>query len=181
MPSDEALLEQLQRGDLRAFDTLYARYERHLFGFILKSLSDGDRAEAEDVLHDAFMAVLRESKTGRGVTCLRAWLFQVARNLCLNRVRSRQRTARAVRAATELPPSESGAPSHPERALEDRQAAEALRRAVSNLPGPLAELYHLRSSGLSYEEAATVLSIPLGTVKSRMHELVSRLREEVSR
>jgi RNA polymerase sigma-70 factor (ECF subfamily) len=54
--SDESLYEQLVGGDLKALDVLYGRYQRHLFGFILGQL--GDRQEAEDVLHDAFLAVL---------------------------------------------------------------------------------------------------------------------------
>jgi RNA polymerase sigma-70 factor (ECF subfamily) len=68
---------------------------------------------------------------------------------------------------------------HPEHALERRQLTEEVRAAASRLPAALGELYQLRASGLSYEELAEVLGIPLGTVKSRMHELVSRLREEV--
>jgi len=50
---------------------------------------------------------------------------------------------------------------------------------VARLPDPLAELFHLRAGGLSYEELAQVLEVPLGTIKSRMHEMVGRLREEV--
>ena len=56
----------------------------------------------------------------------------------------------------------------------------ALGEAVSRLPVPLSEVYHLRASGLSYEEMAQVLEVPVGTVKSRMHDMVKRLREEVS-
>jgi RNA polymerase sigma-70 factor, ECF subfamily len=174
MLSDEALYEQLLRGDLAAFDALYERYERHLFGFILRSL--GDRQEAEDVLHDVFMALLREGKAGGALGCLRAWIFQVARNQCRTRLRTRQRARTAMDAVAQEP---AAAPPEPERALEDRQAVDALLRAVARLPEPLAELYQLRAGGLSYEELAQVLDLPLGTVKSRMHEMVSRLREEV--
>ena len=53
--------------------------------------------------------------------------------------------------------------------------------ALAKVSPALAELYHLRASGLSYEELAQVLAIPLGTVKSRMHELVLRLQEELPR
>jgi RNA polymerase sigma-70 factor, ECF subfamily len=176
MFSDEALYDRLLRGDVGAFDALYERHERHLFGFILRQVTD--HAEAEDVLHDAFMAVLRERRSGRAVACFRAWLFQVARNLCFNRARSRQRAARAMDAVAHVPAPPA---AHPERALQERQAGEALQQAVSRLPGPLAELFHLRAGGLSYEELAQILEVPLGTIKSRMHEMVSRLREEVLR
>lgn len=173
MLSDEALHEKLLRGDLGAFDPLYERHARPLFAFIRKHLADAH--EAEDVLHETFMTLLRH-REGAAAASLRAWLFTVARNLCLNRLRSRRRGARALE--TVPAPDEVIAP---DLAVEQRQSAERLRKAVERLPAHLAELYTLRANGMSYEELAEVLSVPVGTVKSRMHEVVARLREEVGR
>ena len=64
-------------------------------------------------------------------------------------------------------------------AIERRELEVALEDAVGRLPLPLGELYHLRSSGLSYEQIASVVEAPLGTVKSRMHQMVNVLREEL--
>lgn len=175
MRSDEALYEASLGGDERAFEALYDRYERPLFGFIRRHL--GDAALAEDVLHDAFVALLRDKASARKAHSLRAWLFQAARNLCLNRHRSHLREHRALAREAHTAPSPT---PHPELALTERQRLEALGAAVAKLPLELGELYQLRSSGLSYEEMATVLTLPLGTVKSRMHQLVHRLREELS-
>jgi RNA polymerase sigma-70 factor, ECF subfamily len=173
--SDEILYQMLARGDLGALDTLYGRYERHLFGFILGQL--GNRQEAEDVLHDTFLALLRDRDDERcPPTCFRAWIYQVARNLCLNRGRSRRRAAQAMDAVAHIPAS---SPEAPDDALAVAQSSEALRRAVARLPTPLSELFQLRAGGLSYEEVARVLDIPVGTVKSRMHDLMSRLRAEM--
>lgn len=176
MRSDEALYEQLIAGDLGAFDALYERYERPLFGFIRQHLAD--RAEAEDVLSETFLALVRDQR-GRGqrIRSFKAWIYQVARNLCLNRRRAHQRAARAVAELVQAPPASD---RQPERALLQREAALRLQRAVAALPGPLAEIYALRSGGLSYAELADVLELPLGTVKSRMHELVGRLRREMT-
>lgn len=174
--SDEALYRELVEGDLRAFDTLYARYEQPLFGFLRRQL--GDATEAEDVLHETFLTVLRERREGRTARSFRAWVYQVARHLCLNRARHRTRAAAADDQVALLEPAELTA--HPEVVLEKRQTAEALARAVKALPSAMSELYHLRAGGLSYEEVAEVLGVPLGTVKSRMHELVRRLRDEVA-
>ncbi|MBI5517278.1 MAG: sigma-70 family RNA polymerase sigma factor [Deltaproteobacteria bacterium] len=175
MLSDEALHERLLRGELGAFDQLYDRYHRPLFGFIRRHLADAH--EAEDVLHETFLALLREREGGLQAASLRGWLFQVARNLCLNRLRSRRRGARALEAqGSEAPMVET-----PDHALEGRETAERLRRAVEALPAGLSELYALRAGGLSYEELAEALAVPVGTVKSRMHELVRRLREELER
>jgi len=174
MPSDEALRERLLRGDVGAFDALYDRHARPLHGFIRRML--GDAHEAEDVLHEAFLAMLREPPDA-AVVSLRAWLYRVARNLCLNRIRSRRRGARAVEAAAD--PDASAAP--PDRAYEAHEAEARLRRAVARLPEAHAELYALRAGGMQYDEIAAVLGVPVGTVKSRAHEMVSRLREEMTR
>lgn len=174
MDSDESLYVRMAAGDLAAFDALYARYERRLFGFILRYLPD--RAEAEDVFHEAFLGVLRSRPVDLGGGSFRAWLFQIARNLCLNRKRSAGRGQRAeavLRAEPSMTAPDAAA------AFEAREAAVALEAAVSALPLSLAEVYHLRAAGMSYEEMASVLAAPLGTVKSRMHEAVRRLRAEM--
>jgi RNA polymerase sigma-70 factor (ECF subfamily) len=171
---DETLFGQLIRGDVAAFDALYARHERPLFGYVLGHL--GDRQESEDVIHDAFLAVLREGRRGNAPDCFRAWIYQVARHLCLNRLRTRQRAGRALGEVARAPAPPA---PHPAADLAARQATTALHAAVDRLPGQLAELFRLRSSGLSYEELAQVLELPLGTVKSRIHDMVSRLRQEL--
>jgi RNA polymerase sigma-70 factor, ECF subfamily len=171
MDSDETLYARLVGGDLTAFDRLYERYERPLHGFLCAQL--GDRQEAEDVFHEAFMAVLRARDQRAKVRSFRAWLFQVARNLCLNRVRSRKRADRALHGLAHEP----AAPALDEAAA--GQGAAALQAAVQRLPSPLGEVYQLRAGGLSYEECASVLDVPIGTVKSRIHEMVRRLREEM--
>jgi RNA polymerase sigma-70 factor (ECF subfamily) len=172
--SDEALHEALRRGDLAAFDALYARLSGPLYGFILRHL--GDAHEAEDVLHDTFMGLLTHDPDAQS---LRAWLYQCARNHCLHRLRDRRRGARALDAAAHEPPDI--AQRAPGDALEARETAARLARAVAALPDAHAELYALRAGGLSYEELSSVLGIPVGTVKSRIHDMVSRLRTEMAR
>jgi RNA polymerase sigma-70 factor, ECF subfamily len=167
MRSDEALLAALRRRDATAFDELYARHERHLFGFVHAHLKD--RAESEDVLHEAFLAVL--SSTPANVQSVRAWLYTIARNACLNRLRTRRRASAAL---TALAPPEA---AQPHDALEAHQNKAALSVAVDALPDELQQLFHLRTRGLSYLELADVLELPLGTIKSRLHEVVRRLRE----
>lgn len=179
MQSDEALFEKLIAGEMDAFDTLYDRYERPLFGFIRNQL--GEQQEAEDVLHEAFMAVLRDGATAGEIRSFRAWIYQVARHLCLNRVRARKRAGRALEAAGHLEDHHRDEALGADQALERCELTEALRRAVERLPIALSEVYHLRASGLPIEEIAEVLAIPTGTVKSRTHELIRRLREEMQR
>ena len=177
MDSDEALFERMRAGDMAAFDRLYDRLEGPLFGFIRVRL--GDQTEAEDVLQETFLAVLRERDRAASLRSVRAWLYQVAHNLCLNRLRSRRRAGKAMEAVGHADATID--PSGPaQTALEAAERARVLSAAVERLPPTLAELYHLRASGLSYEEVAEITEVPLGTVKSRMHELVKRLREEMT-
>lgn len=171
--SDEALYARLLRGELAAFDRLYERFERPLFGFLRAQL--GDAAEAEDVFHETFLAVLRAGGGQTELRSFRAWLFQVARNLCLNRVRARRRADRALESAAREARIEPAAPAEPPAGRDPA----VLHAAVSRLPPALAEVYQLRARGLSYDELASILEIPVGTVKSRMHEMMKRLREEM--
>jgi RNA polymerase sigma-70 factor (ECF subfamily) len=176
--SDEALFERFIAGDLAAFDRLYGRLERPLFGFVRAQL--GDTEESEDVVHEAFVAVLRERNRRTEIRSFRAWIFQVAHNLCMNRVRTRKRAGKALEMVRQSgEPSESPAPD--EHAFEHAERHAALLGAVARLPTALADVYRLRAAGMSYDEVSAVLSIPVGTVRSRMHEMVKRLREEMAR
>lgn len=171
--TDEALYLDLVAGDMTAFDELFRRYERRLFGHILRQL--GDHAEAEEVFHEAFMAVLKERSSERQLASFRAWIFQVARNLSSHRLRSRERGARALQTEARSIAASLDA----EELLTLHEIPVALERAVERLPDGLAQLYRLRAAGLSYDEIAATLGVPLGTVKSRMHEMIARLRKEM--
>ncbi|HEX8790728.1 MAG TPA: sigma-70 family RNA polymerase sigma factor [Polyangiaceae bacterium] len=174
MESDESLYARVKHGDLLAFDELYARYGARLYGFLRAQLSSA--SDAEDVFHETMLATLESPEVTFEGASFRTWLFRVARNRVLNRQRSSARGE-----AAKLLIAAEGEPARPN--AEDRvaraQMVDALERAVKRLPATLSDVYHLRSSGLSYEEMATVLEIPLGTIKSRMNQMVKVLREEL--
>ena len=174
MESDESLFERMRRGQMAAFDALYLRWERRLYGFIRAYLDDA--AEAEDVFHETFMTVLRApADFSKG--SFKAWVHQVARNAALNRLRSRRRGESAKeRHAVELPMAVTPSGGVGARGARDPEGAAG---GGPRLPKSLGEVYRLRASGLSYEEMAEVLAVPLGTVKSRMHQMVAELRKEM--
>ncbi len=171
IPSDEDLYALIKRGDIAAFDALYARYEVRLFSFIHSQVRS--RADAEEIFQEAFMNALKSKEVvflpGAGFKC---WLYRIARNLVLNRARGTQRQAKAHTLDVAPEPLPGAV-----EALAGHERDVALRRAVAKLPEGLSELYRLRTAGLSYDEMATVLDVPLGTLKSRFHQLIVTLRE----
>ncbi len=172
MESDEILYGRVKHGDLSAFDELYARHARRLFGFLRSQVPSP--ADAEDVLHEAFMSALESDEVTFDRACFRTWLYRIARNAAYNRARSVGRGAAALEKMQGDPPSPTA-----DDQLVHAEALRALDAAVARLPGALADVYHLRSSGLSYEEIAAVLDVPLGTLKSRMHQMIDVLRQEL--
>jgi RNA polymerase sigma-70 factor (ECF subfamily) len=170
MDSDEALYRRARQGDLAAFDTLYARYERRVFGFVLRLVQD--RAEAEELFHDTFLNILEAPQARFDGASFASWLFRIARNLTLNRLRTKSRGVRAASRAAVI----EELPATPEQRLVEEERAFALSNAVRKLPEGLADVFQLRSSGLSYLEIAGVLDLPIGTVKSRMNALVHHLQ-----
>jgi len=174
MDSDEALYARVKRGDMVAFDDLYARYAPRLFGFLRPQLAT--RADAEDVFHESLLATLESDEVAFDRGSFRTWLYRIARNLVLNRARSQNRGTIAM---AKLAPVVDEAPPAADERANQGEMLRALDGAVARLPSSLSEVYHLRSSGLSYEEIAVVLGIPLGTLKSRMNTMVNVLREEL--
>src|ERR1700679_3351601 len=136
MESDEDLYARARRGDVIAFDALYVRYERRLYGFVLRFL--GDRADAEEVFHDAFLNLLRGPELRFDEARFSSWLFRVARNLCANRLRSRRRGSHAL--GLLAIPADVGLPS-PEEQVGHEQRVVALSAAVRRLSAPLADVF----------------------------------------
>jgi RNA polymerase sigma-70 factor (ECF subfamily) len=173
MDSDEALYARVKRGDMRAFDELYSRYAIRLFGFLRGQLTTA--ADAEDVMHEAILATLESAEVSFDRGSFRTWLYRIARNRVLNRRRSQGRGQGAM---IKLSAGEEPVPGADDRMAEE-EMLRALDGAVARLPPTLSDLFHLRSSGLSYEEMAEVLGIPIGTIKSRMSQMVDLLRKEL--
>ena len=168
VPSDEELLDALRAGDLAAFDALYARYERRLFGYIRRSIPDRDRAE--DLFQDVLFTVIADRTFDPSRGRFAAWLFTVARNRCAEQARrAEQRGAREhlVRAPTE-------SPEDPESAVDRNRQ---VRAAMAELPEPQRQLLMLKQVGeLTYREIAAALGVAEGTIKSRLHDATRALR-----
>jgi RNA polymerase sigma-70 factor, ECF subfamily len=167
-PTDGQLLERIAGGDRGAFETLYHRFARPVFGLALRRLGDRDRAE--EAVQETFTAVWRSARSYRSDRGPGApWLYAVARNAIVDRFRG---TGEPV---ADLPDAPS-ADASPEESAEAAWISWRVHRALEELPPTEREVLELAYwSGLSQSEVAGFLNIPLGTVKTRTRSALSRL------
>ena len=173
--SDEDLLELVaQRRDGDAFEVLYHRYSRAVYGVVRRVV--GDRGRSEDVVQEAFASVWRAAasyRRDRGSAS--AWLFAISRNAASDALR-----ARAPALLADPPDQADPAPGP-----DDRTAAAlesfTVHAAVDSLPEREREVIELAYfDGLSQSEVAARLSLPLGTVKTRTRSGLARLAERLA-
>src|SRR3954470_4414285 len=173
--ADTELLTLIAGGDVRAVGELYDRYSPTLFPIALRILRD--RSEAEDVLHDAFVAVNERAgqyAADRGSVI--AWLVTLVRNLSIDRTRRRER--RGTLAREVLPHEPPASVRDPERLTSEASEREKIRRALSSLPEAQRQTLEVAFfEGLSYPEIAARENVPLGTIKSRAARALAALRE----
>jgi RNA polymerase sigma-70 factor (ECF subfamily) len=173
--SDAELLTRFRRGDDRALDELFERYERSLFLFLLGMLRDHHRAE--DALQETFVqALLKQDGVDPGH--LRGWLFTVAYHqamLTRRKLAVQQRHfPRAASSASDRLPDRSPDPAQTAQIGDD---ADWCRALLQQLPEPQREVVRLRLyEGKRFHEIAAALGCPLNTALARMHQGLRRLR-----
>jgi len=167
--TDAELLARVGERDREAFEILYGRYIRPVFGLALRRL--GDRGHAEDAVQEAFAAIWRSASTYRPERgAAGGWLYTVARNAIVDRLR---RNGLATDA--ELPELVSSEPGPPEQA-EDSFVSWRVHRALEELQPREREVIELAYwSGMSQSEVADYLGLPLGTVKTRTRSGLAKL------
>jgi RNA polymerase sigma-70 factor (ECF subfamily) len=171
--ADAELIRRVAAGDVEAMGELYDRHSPMLLPIALRIVRD--RTEAEDILHDAFIAVSeRASQYVEARGSVVAWLVTLMRNLSIDRTRRSGRRQAIARdfLSNEPPPSERS----PEGLMYDAVERAKIRRAIASLPEAQRETLELAFfEGLSYPEIAERKNVPLGTVKSRAARALSTL------
>ncbi|MGH7294784.1 MAG: RNA polymerase sigma factor [Polyangiaceae bacterium] len=177
--TDVELLGRIASGELEAVAELYDRHASMLLGLALRIVRD--RAEAEDVIHDAFVAV--GDRAGQYVVergAVGAWLVTLVRNLSIDRTRRRDRRSAIARDVIAHDPEArmAATPVDPEAQLGVARERERVRRALAKLPEvQRATLEIAFFEGLTYAEIAEREGVPLGTIKSRAARALAALRE----
>ena len=159
--SDDQLLALFRAGSDEAFNVLHDRYRQRLFAYVRQMLSAGTRQDAEDVLQDVFVRAFGALRADARPVNVRAWLYRVAHNRCIDHLR---RPVPAPADVFEM----SRTPLHDP--LEDASRREDLRRLVTDvgrLPDQQRSALLMREiDGMSYADLATALDVTVPAVKS---------------
>ena len=173
---DAELLARVARGDRAALAALYQALAGQALAVALRVL--GSRADAEEVLQDAFVEVWTRARSfdaERGGA--RAWVLAIARNRAIDRLRRRGAVARLVTGAANEPTASGTTPLE---MVEQRQARDKIQAALRELSPEQRQVLELGYfEGLSQSEIAARLDEPLGTVKTRVRAALQKLAELV--
>jgi len=184
---DACLAQQSLAGDQRAFEVMVYRYSTPLFNFICRFLSDYD--QACDVLQQVFMRFYTTLPRLDTAEPLKPWLFQVARNCCVDELRRRRRYAiqfsqlETENSEGELSFLNEIPDTHPlpEELAERHDLQQALNKAIQSLPPKFRAVVLLRySSQLSFSEIGRTLNMPEATAKTYFHRAKVLLRKILS-
>ena len=178
---DQQLVERAQRGDKQAFGLLVSKYQRKLARLLSRLIRDP--AEVEDVAQEAFIKAYRALPSFRGESAFYTWLYRIGINTAKNYLVSQGRRAPTTTEfdSEEAETFEDGDQlrdiNTPERMLQSKQIGETVNSAMEALPEELRTAIVLREiEGLSYEEIASIMECPIGTVRSR----IFRAREAIA-
>lgn len=186
-PNDGSeLMVRFAQGDERAFELLIQRHENEIMNFFYRLT--GEPHLAEDLTQDLFLKIFRYRKTYRPKSTFRYFLFQIARNMWIDLYRKRKVRPREISLQAPAKQDDADATRITDRTIDsDRSPQEklirkekvlALNKAITKLPEKQREVVALSFEGkLKYAEIATILDVPEGTIKSRMHAAVKNLRD----
>ena len=163
MTEQSEVIERVLKGDTEAFNILVRQWEKPIYNFILRMI--GDREEAMDLSQDCFMKAYRELKSLKDRDRFSSWLYRIAHNTCLSRIRKDY-----GKTWVELDPDRGSPHEGPENRI-------AVEKALGHLPEDQREVVVLKVfHALKFEEIAAIQNAPVSTVKSRLYMGFEKLR-----
>jgi RNA polymerase sigma-70 factor (ECF subfamily) len=185
MDNDLSLVRFAQQGDKRAFTLLVEKYEQRVYNLARKLMRD--QQDAEDVLQETFISVYKHLGTFRGDSSFSTWLYRIATNASLMKLRGRKVPSLSLDEPSEsfdggeMPREIADWEFTPEQALLRGELRYQMDLAVQTLPESLRTVFVLRDvEGLSVQETADVLNISTPNVKTRLHRARLVLREALA-
>jgi len=181
---DRQLVERAQKGDKQAFELLVSKYQRKLARLLARFIRDP--AEVEDVAQEAFIKAYRALPSFRGDSAFYTWLYRIGINTAKNYLVAMGRRAPT---ATEFDSEEAEGfedgehlrdINTPESVLMSNEIARTVNDTMEQLPEELRNAITLREiEGLSYEDIATIMNCPIGTVRSRIFRACEAIAEKL--
>lgn len=179
--SDARLIEDCREGDVSAFDEIVRRHKDRLYNVIYRFV--GNHEDALDVAQEAFVRAYQGLRDFRGGSQVYTWLYSIAANLARNRLRDRGRKGRNQGVSLDGMdcPLPARGDASPRAEAESHEMDEALQQCLNELPDHYRLAFVLRVfDDLSYDEIARVMDCPTGTVKSRINQARTLLRERLT-
>ena len=179
--TDEDLIFSFQQGKLEAFNEIVERYKNPLFNFVSRLL--GDPMYSEDIVQETFIRVYRNKHRYHRIAKFSTWIYTIASNLVKTELRRRkvkQFFSISSKGTEEKDYDLPGRSRDVEKDVDRSMKQDAVLKEIDNLPSPFKEAVILRDiQDLSYEEISDILSVPLGTVKSRVNRGRARLQKKL--
>ena len=175
MPDTEIpLIQRAQKGDHDAFEILVNEHQRYVYNLALRVVKDEN--EALDLTQETFVRAWTALPNFRGKAQFRTWLYRITTNLCYNRLPGLRRSLNDLGddVMEEIPETNL---DNPAQKFESNEIKTHLHKAIGDLDANYKLLITLRyQNELSYEEIASVLNLPLGTVKTGLFRAKEELR-----
>jgi RNA polymerase sigma-70 factor (ECF subfamily) len=172
--ADSGLVARCVAGEADAFKDLYNAHATRLYNLAYRMA--GSAAEAEDLLQEIFLQAFRKLSSYKGESALGTWLYRLAMNLCLDRLRSKQGKMDRATVALDADPHEVAAPQA--RRTDSVVQRIDLERAIEDLPASYKAAFLLHDvEGFEHHEVGEMLGIAEGTSKSLVHKARLRIRE----
>jgi RNA polymerase sigma-70 factor (ECF subfamily) len=187
--SDSALVSRVQEGDEAAFRELFDRYHRRAFAVAFGVVKN--KQDALDIVQDGFIKVHRHIGNFQGSSSFYTWLYRIVMNLSIDHVRRNKKGRdldyddRVGREADEVAGDGTLLPrildGNPSKTVLRKELTEAIQKALDELPDYHRAVILLREvEGLSYEEMASVLKVPKGTIMSRLFHARRKMQHSLS-
>jgi RNA polymerase sigma-70 factor, ECF subfamily len=184
-PNDDELVELCRSGQNHAFQALVERYQDRVYNVVYRMVNHEE--DARDAVQETFLKAYEHLGRFRGESAFYTWLFRIAMNEALNHRRAKQRLrlvqpAEDVEAASTGRNQAAGLSDSPQRTLETLETERMVAEAIAELDCEHRAAVVLRDiEGLDYGQISVVLSIPPGTVKSRIHRARLILKEKLQK
>ena len=177
--ADIELIRAFSRGDESAFEELYHRYDRKLYGYLNNMIGNG--SEADEVFEETWLRVIEKLSKYRDEGRFSAWLFRMARNLFIDRMRRRSPERNSVSLDDETPVTVAApAARSPEKIADAGDLSAVIDAALAQLSPELREVFLLRQQEVPFKEIALIQQCTINTALSRMQYALRSLRKSLS-